>query len=118
MKQTKVPLVGAFKETFIHTAVWLGLLNFALIAITAYWTTLRQFFLVSAPWVKIWMFLGFLVFILVVMMVVEYKFIMPSYYAFRGRQFSQHDATLKDMVKNEVERRLNEGRNNNTPETP
>lgn len=116
-KQHRLPFIGGLKDVLAHTAFWISIVNFSLIGVTAYNTTLRAYLIEYTPWLKIWMFLGVLVVIVGVMMFLEYKFIMPSYYSFRERQYTNDSDIRKLLV--EVLKKLDEGvknedRNNST----
>ena len=89
--QRVIPWIGEFKETLAQAAFWFSLANFIMIAATFYFTTLRYI----APWLELWMFITFGIISIAVILVIEYKFITPSIWAFRGEQME-----LKDKRKN------------------
>jgi len=90
LTQHKVPLIGPIMDLLSYTAVWIGWLNFVMVAVTAYNTTLRPYLLVYIPWMKLWIFMLFLFCTFVLVILLVYKFIVPSYYEFRGQQYQQH----------------------------
>jgi len=81
-EQQVVPWIGEFKETLAQAAFWFSLSNFIMIAATFYFTTLRHI----VPWLELWMFITTAFVAILVILVVEYKFITPSIWAFRGEQ--------------------------------
>jgi len=81
-EQRIIPVIGEFKETLAQAAFWFSLANFIMIAATFYFTTLRYI----APWLELWMFITCGIVAISVILVVEYKFITPSIWAFRGEQ--------------------------------
>jgi len=92
--------VGGIKDVALHTAAWLSMVNFALIAMTAYHTTLREFILQYIPWLTLTIFMLFMFVLVVVAMIVEYKFIIPSTWAFRNLQQYEHQYPIKkDLEK-------------------
>ncbi len=108
LKQHKVPWVGGLKEMLAQTAFYVSMINFVLIAVVAYSTTLRVFILDWIPWFKLWMFLGGLVIIVLVVMVLEYKYIAPSLYSFRSKQMFEHESKITDALKR-IEGHLEKG---------
>ena len=81
-RQRVVPWIGEFKETLAQAAFWFSLANFVMIAATFYFTTLRHIL----PGLKLWMFLTTAFTAIIAILIVEYKFITPSIWAFRGKQ--------------------------------
>lgn len=94
-KQYKTPGVGAFKETMAQALWWGTPINFAMIAGTFYYTTIRHI----APWVNPYLFFIVLGVGLVVALVVEYKFILPSLWSFREKQMFSHQSEVMDELK-------------------
>ncbi len=105
--QGTVPWIGEFKETLAQVLWWGTIVNFAMIAITFYFTTLR--FIV--PWFEPWMFIVAVAVGTVVIYVVEYKFIVPSIWAFRSRQMTENDSQVTDRL-DRIERMVMKGNPN------
>jgi len=92
--------IGGFKDIALHTAAWLSFVNFGLIAVTAYHTTLREFILAYIPWMSLIIFMLLLSLCVAIFMVIEYKFIIPSTWAFRNAQQYEHKYPIKkDLEK-------------------
>ncbi len=106
-KQHKVPWVGGLKEMLAQTVFYIAMINFVLIAIVAYNSTLREFILDWIPGFKLWMFLAVLIAFVLTAMVVEYKYIAPSLYSFRSKQMFGHKSEVTDALKR-IEAKLNE----------
>lgn len=106
-KQHKVPWVGGLKEMLAQTVFYIAMINFVLIAVIAYNSTLREFILDWIPWFKLWMFLVVLIAFVFVAMVLEYKYIAPSLYSFRSKQMFEHKSEITDALKR-IEAKLNE----------
>ncbi len=134
IKRYKIPFIGALKETLSQTVFWMSIINFLLIGLTAYNTTLKTYIIDLLPWVQAWMFILVMVCILAIAMLIEYKFIMPAYYEFRGGQYKKHSEwngsstgtetkeEVKDFSREELKKILNEvlderDRNNNSSKT-
>lgn len=81
-KQKLIPWVGEFKETLAQALFWGTIVNFIMVAGTFYYTTLRH----VLPWFNLGLFVTAGCVSLVVILVVEFKFIVPSIWAFRGKQ--------------------------------
>lgn len=86
--------IGALKELFGRTSFYITVINFFLLIVTAYYTTIRNFIPVSFI-----SFMAFAVFLVCVAMVVEYVIILPSSMAFQNLQAYKHTNPLKDDVK-------------------
>ena len=71
------------------------MISFTLIVITAYNTGLREWLLVYFPWMKIYIFYGFFLLVALFAMIIEYKFVYPSFYAFRSQQEYKHQSPLR-----------------------
>jgi len=100
LKQTAIPWIGGFKDIFTMVVFYMSMINFALISVTAYNTGLRDWMIQHGmPWMKVWMFLGVMVIIAVIGMVFEYKFIYPSFYAFRSKQEYKHQSPIQKDLK-------------------
>ena len=80
--QRIIPWIGEFKETLAQAAFWFSLANFVMISATFYFTTLRYIL----PWLKLWLFITMAFAAIIVILIIEYKFITPSIWAFRGEQ--------------------------------
>ena len=104
-KQKNLPWIGPLKDIVMSTVFYISIINFILISVTAYYTTLRPFLLIYAPWFKIWMWLSLLVGIVLVMMVLEYKFVYASWYTFRNKQEATHENLIIKRI-DELEKKL------------
>lgn len=105
IEQKTLPWIGPLKDIAMSTVFYVSIINFILIAVTAYYTTLRPFLLVYAPWFKIWMWFGLLIGIVLVMMVLEYKFVYASWYTFRNKQEATHENLIIKRI-DELEKKL------------
>jgi bifunctional ADP-heptose synthase (sugar kinase/adenylyltransferase) len=81
-RQRIVPWIGEFKETLAQAAFWFTAVNFVMVAGTFYFTTLRY----VVPWFTLPMFVTIAVVGILVILVIEYKYITPSIWKFRGKQ--------------------------------
>lgn len=93
-------VIGGIKDVALHTAAWVSMVNFAMIGIVAYNTTLREYILEYMPWMTMFIFMGFLALCVFLAMIIEWKFIIPSTWAFRNAQQYEHQYPIKkDMER-------------------
>ena len=92
--------VGGAKEVLGHTIFWVSMINFVLIAATAYNTTLKDYIINYMGWVTFPLFMLFLAIVVFIAMLIEYRFIIPSVMAFRNKQEYEHQNLIrKDLDK-------------------
>lgn len=99
------PWVGGFKDLFSRTMLYISIVNFILIAVTAYDVTLKSFILQYVPWISFWMYFLILIVVVLLAMVLEFKFIVPSHYTFLNKQEFEHQNLIRkelEGVKNEL----------------
>lgn len=100
-KQKIVGWAGEVIEVGSHAMLWGTVANFGMISGTFYFTTLRYLW----PWFKFPYFAVAFAVAAVVVYVIEYKFLVPSVWAFRNRQMFQESNLVMDKLK-EIEDRL------------
>lgn len=98
--QKKVPWVGGFKETLSQVLWWGTPVNFIMLAATFFYTTLREI----APWFDFLYFILIVVIGVIIVFVLEYKFIVPSIWEFRGRQMFKYESEIKGKLDEIIER--------------
>lgn len=91
---------GGIKELLGRAMFYIGIINFILIMITAYHTSIKD--IMPIPF---WTFFLALIVILFIVMVFEYVIILPSSIAFSNRQSYKHDNPIKDDM-NKVLKKL------------
>lgn len=89
--QKVMPWIGEFKEILAQAAFWFTAVNFVMVAGTFYFTTLRYI----VPWFKIQHFVITVVIGIIVILILEYKWITPSIWVFRGKQMDLRDGQPK-----------------------
>ena len=93
-KQYRVPEIGIFKETLAQ-ALWWGVpLNFAMMAGTFYYTTVRH----VASWVNPWMFFIIFGVGIAVILILDYKFALAALWSFREKQMFSHKSEVMDEL--------------------
>jgi len=101
------PWLGGLKDLLIRVLPYISMVNFVLIGVTAYHTTLGPFFEVHLPWMSIWAFMGGILFMVILLMVIEYKVILPSYFTFFNKQQYEHKNPIRgdlEEIKKEIKR--------------
>jgi len=96
--------LGALKDLFGRTAFYISIGNFVLIAVTAYHTTLRDPILGWLPWFTFPLFMGVVVMLVLLAMILEYKFVVPSSITFINRQVYEHRSLLRRDLEQITER--------------
>lgn len=102
-KQKRVGrFIGGLKELLSRVTFYISIMNFGMLIITSYYTTIRHVY--SVPF---WIFFGFLAMVVLVAMIVEYTIVLPSQTAFLNWQVYTHDNPIRrDLEK--IMRKLEE----------
>lgn len=106
---------GAAKSIFGRTLVYVGYANFSMIAAMAY-TTFSDPLVHYIPWLSFRMFLGVLAIGLLVVMLLDYKFMLPSEWNFSWRQQWKHANPIREELKklwdklDKIEKKIDEGK--------
>lgn len=87
-------LIGAVNELFGRTSFYITVINFLLLIVTAYYTTIRNFIHIPFIW-----FMFIVLLVVLIAMVIEYVIILPSSVIFQNTQAYKHDNPLKDDIK-------------------
>ena len=93
--QRTIPWIGGFKETLAQVAFWISMINFVQVGAILYYTTLRH----TVPWFSLWMFVSATLVFIIIGLVVEYKYIVPSIWAFRGKQMFNYESEITERLK-------------------
>jgi hypothetical protein len=91
-KQQVIPGIGEFKETLSQVLFWGSIVNYLMVSGTFYYTTLRYI----APWFSLGWFIAAMLIGIIVVFVIEFKYIVPSIWAFRGKQMNLRKGDKKD----------------------
>lgn len=87
--QRLIPGIGEFKETLSQALFWGSIVNYVMVAATFYYTTLRM----VAPWFRLHWFVLTIFIGAVIIYIVEFKYVVPSIWAFRGKQMDLRNKT-------------------------
>ena len=105
---------GAFAQTTAQLSIFITLINLLLLAVTAYNTTLRGWFVYYDIPLNFWTFMCVIIFLLVVVAVLMYKYALPSFFSFWNEQWYVHDNQLRKDIEglqesiNELTKKVNE----------
>lgn len=91
--------IGAVHVLLGRTTFYISIINFFLLIVTAYYTTLRHFIPIPFIW-----FMFFALLLVVLAMVVEYVVILPSSIIFNNIQMYKHNNPLKDDIQTVLKR--------------
>ena len=91
--------IGAIQSQFNNTQSYVSMVQFLLITVVAYHTTLRDTILRYIPWMNFWIFLlvGAALFLLV--MLIDYKIVVPSRVNYSNYQAYKHVNPVKEDLK-------------------
>lgn len=96
LKQHKMSThFGGIKDVLGQTIFYTSIINFTLIAITAYNTTIKFYAEMYVPWFRFWMFILALFIFVIIAMILEYKFVQPSIFAYRNNQEYSHKNPIR-----------------------
>jgi len=95
-KQRRVSkVIGAVKELMSRVTFYVSVLNFLMLAVTAYYTTIRH--VLPIPF---WIFFAILIVIVIIAMILEYTIVLPSQIAFINWQVYTHENLIRrDLEK-------------------
>jgi len=98
LKQYMIPYVGATKTMLSSVMFYISLINFLLISLVSFQTSIKPWAVVHASWLTLWSFFGILIGIVLVAIVIEYKFVIPSIYSFgSGQGYTHNNPLVKDI---------------------
>jgi len=98
VKQKHIAGVGALVDSLFSCLPFLSFINFIFISFVVY-ADIHPYLKVHLPWVQLWSFLLVLSFITMMMMLAVYKFVLPSLWAFRGKQMFGYESKVIDELK-------------------
>jgi len=104
IKQRKIPFLGPMVDALYTSLPVLSIINFLSIAVVLY-NEIRPYLLEHAAWVKLWMFMVGILGLTILIMVMVYRFVIPSLWAFREQQINHEDSIiLKELraIKEEL----------------
>lgn len=107
LRQYALPYIGGAKYLINNILFYIGVINFGLIAIMSYHTTLAPWAAEHAKWFNLWVFAIIISVILVLAMIIEFKIMLPSLIGFANVQGYIHENPFVQQLK-EVQKELRE----------
>ncbi len=98
LKQYHVKNIGAFIDVIYLTMPLFSLVAAVMTAITMY-TVIQPWLRVAFPWMRLWIFFSMMAMAACVLMLLMFKFVYPSYFAFRNKQEYAH----KNLIREDLE---------------
>lgn len=106
MKLTKRKLTfGALVDLITYAVFWFGILNFIMIGLTAYSTTISPFLSSKVPWFNLFWFIIILGLITLGLMALEFFIIYPARQKFRNDWEYSHESPIRrdlDKIKEKL----------------
>jgi len=104
MKQRNIPWLGAITDSLYVTLPVLSIMNFFSILAVLY-TNVYPRIQEYLPWMRFWIFLVIVGVLVIVLMLLVYKFIVPSLWTFRSKQMFKHESQVVDKL-DKIDQRL------------
>jgi hypothetical protein len=106
VKQRNIPWVGAFVESLFNSlpfiSIMLTVFNFVSILVVLY-TNIRPYLTEYTPNITLGVFVGVAVslisLVVVIAMVIIYKYVTPSLWTFRNKQMNKYDNEVIKRIK-------------------
>jgi len=98
LKQRNIPGLGAIVDSFVSSMPLMSIINFASIGIILYMTSIQPFAEKYMPWLTLPVFILILMVGTTLLMVMVYKFVLPSVWTFRGKQMFSYDSQVSDKL--------------------
>ena len=93
-------IFGALKNVYMEAASYISAMQFAIICIMAYTTTLEPWLTMNNMVIPLWGVLTIFTGVIISILLFTYKIGIPSHYKFLERQFREHgNFTAEDMKK-------------------
>ena len=94
LKQKRVPILGELVDSLFSTLPLLSVYSGITMTILLY-TSTRAYLHSWFPWIELWSFILIILFSLIPLLLLTYKFIIPSLWGFRSKQMFH----LEDKIK-------------------
>lgn len=93
-EQKRFTLWGLVRQSVNHSMLYLGMINFGLIIITAYHTTVRE----VTP-IPFYLYFGCIIVVWIAALVFEYKYSMPSNLGYMADQAYKHGSIVPKEIE-------------------
>ena len=99
LRQYRFKGIGFIRSMLAYLFFYLAPINFVLLMVTAWYTTISPWASEHAPWLSLWLFILIIVGILAVGLILEFKLILPSHIAFLNIQTYSHSNPIRDDLE-------------------
>jgi len=106
MKQKNIPWLGALTDALYVSLPVLSLVNFFAI-LTVLYADIHPYLQEYLPWLRFWVFLAIVVVLATALMLLVYKFVVPSLWTYRSKQMFTHESEVTDKL-NELIKKVDE----------
>jgi hypothetical protein len=96
---------GIIKLLVAQISPYLSWLNLALVGVMSFYTTISPIFLSFGIVIPFWLFTIVLILVVIALAIVEWVFMMPSFYGANNRQWWEHDNPMKEKME-ELEKKI------------
>ncbi len=97
-EQKVIPFIGEFRQLFSGASIWISMITFIFAAIAAYNTPIMESIKVFIPWLSFPIMLVFVIVAVLILMLLEHKYVQPSVLAYWNQMQYQHNNPLKEDV--------------------
>lgn len=114
LRQYMIPYVGPVKSLFGGVLFYLSPISFIMLSITTYKVAIAPWAALHASWLSLWVFLGILPVVIILGLIVEFKFVVPSITSYSNVQGYIHNSPfvrdLQIVLKklDEIKKKLEE----------
>jgi hypothetical protein len=99
-KQRKIgPIMGMLKLIVGQVTPYISWLNLALVGIMSFYTTLGPIFAGIGIDLSIWAFIAAMALVVIALIIFEWVFMFPSFYAANNRQSWAHDNPMREKME-------------------
>ena len=95
--------LGGFRILVANIMFYVSMINFLLISVTAYSTTLRDPIRLHLPWFNFPVFVCIMLFLFLIGAIIEHKFVVPAITSYTNSQWYKH----KNPAREDLEKILN-----------
>jgi membrane protein YdbS with pleckstrin-like domain len=97
LRQKRIPGLGEVVDSLYTTMPIMSILNFISVNAVLY-TTTREYLVGWLPWIKFWHWITAMIILTLALMLLMYIFVLPSLWAFRGRQMNAAEEVKKEVA--------------------
>ncbi len=98
IKQRTVRGLGEYVDSMFSSLPFLSIINFGFVTIILY-ADIHPWIKIYIPWIELWMFLLSMLIGINYMMYLIYKYVLPSLWAFRGKQLFGFESEVMDELE-------------------